>query len=234
MPISLVLCCSRNVSLKSLIGATVNALVNGSDMNDRIIASCWEFDQIIDSRSSLPSTPRQYLTAKFRSYNVSDDHAFFSNVLRLGINGFSLNHGLITSEFVNQAHQRLLSVIAWTVDGQENIQRMIRANVDGVITNDPKAARQLIQHSISGCKTQVEYSDCIVPAVAVGLIAFLLGISVAMPLFKLFHEKQATAQKQSVKLESDTEELMHDADQHNVELSTINAIPAHDADSAIV
>jgi glycerophosphoryl diester phosphodiesterase len=44
---------------------------------------------------------------------------------------------LVTIDRVGEAHEAGLRVIPWTVNGQEDWQRMIDAGVDGIITDDP-------------------------------------------------------------------------------------------------
>jgi glycerophosphoryl diester phosphodiesterase len=44
---------------------------------------------------------------------------------------------LVTPEEVAEAHSAGLQVIPWTVNGVENWGRMIKAGVDGIITDDP-------------------------------------------------------------------------------------------------
>lgn len=48
-----------------------------------------------------------------------------------------LQHRLVTPRAVERAHAAGLPVLAWTVDDQDDLERVTAAGVDGVITNDP-------------------------------------------------------------------------------------------------
>ena len=49
-----------------------------------------------------------------------------------------LQHRLITPGGVARAHAIGTPVLAWTVDTRTDLQRVVAAGVDGVITNDPR------------------------------------------------------------------------------------------------
>jgi glycerophosphoryl diester phosphodiesterase len=48
-----------------------------------------------------------------------------------------LHHALVSAPLVERCHRRGTAVFAWTVEGEEDLARMLRAGVDGVIANDP-------------------------------------------------------------------------------------------------
>ncbi len=52
----------------------------------------------------------------------------------------ALHHRLISAGVVEPLHERGLLVLAWTVDGPDDLRRVVAAGVDGVITNDPLSA----------------------------------------------------------------------------------------------
>ena len=49
-----------------------------------------------------------------------------------------LHHGVISRAAVERAHAHGAPVLAWTVDTQPELARVLAAGVDGVITNDPR------------------------------------------------------------------------------------------------
>jgi len=57
---------------------------------------------------------------------------------RAGASAAMLYHGVVTRATVRRCHARGAAVFAWTVDSPSLLQRMARAGVDGVITNDPR------------------------------------------------------------------------------------------------
>lgn len=55
-----------------------------------------------------------------------------------GAGAVMLQHRLVTSSAVARAHAHGVAVLAWTVDERADLDRVVRAGVDGVITNDPR------------------------------------------------------------------------------------------------
>ena len=56
----------------------------------------------------------------------------------LGVWAVWVYHPLITRRLVDAAHDVGVSVIAWTVDERERIERLTALGVDGICTNDPR------------------------------------------------------------------------------------------------
>lgn len=81
-----------------------------------------------------PERPVGALTA-----SLPLDYAAFASAL----NAWSVHIelGLVTPAFVQDAHQRGLKVLVYTVDHPQDIQRMQRYRVDGIFSNNPKQAR---------------------------------------------------------------------------------------------
>ncbi len=57
---------------------------------------------------------------------------------RAGASAVMLQHRLVTESSVERAHAAGLPVLAWTVDEPADLDRVVAAGVDGVITNDPR------------------------------------------------------------------------------------------------
>jgi glycerophosphoryl diester phosphodiesterase len=56
---------------------------------------------------------------------------------RAGAGALMLHHAVVSGAAVQAAHSRGAAVWAWTVDAPDELERMRRAGVDAVITNDP-------------------------------------------------------------------------------------------------
>jgi glycerophosphoryl diester phosphodiesterase len=52
--------------------------------------------------------------------------------------GLVAHHSIVTARCVRAAHARGAAVVAWTVDDPEELDRLTRAGVDAVVTNDPR------------------------------------------------------------------------------------------------
>ena len=59
-------------------------------------------------------------------------------VRRAGASALMLQHRLVSPGAVARAHAAGVPVLAWTVDAQPDLERVLAAGVDGVITNDPR------------------------------------------------------------------------------------------------
>ena len=57
---------------------------------------------------------------------------------RAGATALMLQHVLATRRAVDAAHASGMAVLAWTVDQEADLERVLAAGVDGVITNDPR------------------------------------------------------------------------------------------------
>lgn len=54
------------------------------------------------------------------------------------------NVQVLTRPFIELAKQRGLAVHAWTINAREDMERLIRLGVDGIITDNPELAREVI------------------------------------------------------------------------------------------
>ena len=61
-------------------------------------------------------------------------------VRRAGATALMLQHRLVTPAAVVRAHELGVAGLAWTVVDPADIERVVEAGVDGVITNDPRGA----------------------------------------------------------------------------------------------
>jgi len=59
-------------------------------------------------------------------------------IRRAGASALMLQHALVTARSVAAAHGLGAPVLAWTVDEPADLERVLEAGVDGVITNDPR------------------------------------------------------------------------------------------------
>jgi glycerophosphoryl diester phosphodiesterase len=57
---------------------------------------------------------------------------------RAGAQALMLHHAVVSAATVERAHALGVAVWAWTVDHPHELERMLRAGVDAVITNDPR------------------------------------------------------------------------------------------------
>jgi glycerophosphoryl diester phosphodiesterase len=56
----------------------------------------------------------------------------------------SLHHSVVSRAVVAAAHRRGAPVLAWTVNDAELVERLAAAGVDGIVTDDPRMARETL------------------------------------------------------------------------------------------
>ena len=56
---------------------------------------------------------------------------------------------IVTRRFVAAAHRAGIPVKVWTVNGTEDIRRVLAKGVDGIITDRPDLARAVVSHARS-------------------------------------------------------------------------------------
>lgn len=78
------------------------------------------------------------------SLRRSTPHVVPRLVRRAGATALMLQHALVTPRAVAAAHAGGVAVLAWTVDEASDLERVVGAGVDGVITNNPRLFRQLV------------------------------------------------------------------------------------------
>jgi glycerophosphoryl diester phosphodiesterase len=73
------------------------------------------------------------------SFLVSNKKNYEENIVDLGYKPFILspNYNMVNAEFVNKAHADGVKVIPWTVNASNDISRLKRLKVDGIITDYP-------------------------------------------------------------------------------------------------
>jgi glycerophosphoryl diester phosphodiesterase len=59
-------------------------------------------------------------------------------IARAGAGALMLQHRLATRAAIARMQARGIPVLAWTVDEPDELERLVAAGVDGVITNDPR------------------------------------------------------------------------------------------------
>eukprot|EP01116_Phalansterium_solitarium_P012322 TRINITY_DN28504_c0_g1_i1.p1 TRINITY_DN28504_c0_g1~~TRINITY_DN28504_c0_g1_i1.p1 ORF type:complete len:327 (-),score=62.62 TRINITY_DN28504_c0_g1_i1:379-1359(-) len=115
------------------LAPSIAAIVNKYGVADRVIASCWTPTQLSDARQYLPDSSRQVLTNTVPVNTTS----YFAQALQQGAAGWSALYSQLTPDFVRDAHRRLLSVVAWTVQNLTVVDELMLLGIDGIISNDP-------------------------------------------------------------------------------------------------
>ena len=63
------------------------------------------------------------------------------------IDAFSVRHNFISKEMVNNVHKNGKLIYAWTINTEESIKKVLLMNVDGVISDNPYEAKEIIYNA---------------------------------------------------------------------------------------
>jgi glycerophosphoryl diester phosphodiesterase len=134
-----------NIELKNYASSRDNLvekvieLVTKRKMTDCVIFSSFLLKNIIKVRRYLPGIPSALLV-----YEGIVGKLEISPFLRcLSPMFIHPEYHLVDEKFIQNAHAHNRKVNTWTVDDKKDLERFVKANVDGIITNDPGLALQV-------------------------------------------------------------------------------------------
>ncbi|HEU5265684.1 MAG TPA: glycerophosphodiester phosphodiesterase [Jatrophihabitans sp.] len=119
----------------------LDALIDFLRPKDRpVLVSTRDADAIEYLRPRLGPAVRLLFSVPFPDAvtRVRTDHALLA-----AIGGISVFHGLVSADLVTWAHQRGLVVLAWTVSDGDQLNDLLRDDVDGVTTPNLAILRAL-------------------------------------------------------------------------------------------
>ena len=134
-----------NVELKSIpalnnpLPDRVANLVRQCNLEKRVIFSSFDPIILVRIHNLLPEVPIGLLA----------DEGISGALTRRLLSRFIPHQALhpsykdVTPELIQQVHQSQRRLHTWTVDGADDLRKMMQMGVDGVITNDPVLARQV-------------------------------------------------------------------------------------------
>jgi glycerophosphoryl diester phosphodiesterase len=95
-------------------------------------------------RELEPKMPASLLTG---GPGVADQKKLFDLALSINAQGIAVNHDVVTPQLVRAAHLRELRFSTWTVDGERDVRRVVRAGVDAITTDYPDRVRRWLRKS---------------------------------------------------------------------------------------
>lgn len=127
-----------NVEVKSDgAGALTAAHVAGAGYGGRVLISSFKEREVLDAKRVLPNVP---VAGIFDDFSPSDVSAY----KQTGYGFISLRRKTVTEELVAALHERGIRVYVWTVDGEEEIKRLIGWGVDGIYSNRPGVVKRVL------------------------------------------------------------------------------------------
>ncbi|CUS48195.1 MAG: glycerophosphoryl diester phosphodiesterase GlpQ [Idiomarinaceae bacterium HL-53] len=126
------------VATKTLIEHIELALSQYHFVESQIIVSSFNHHWLQTLKASRPETQIGALTA-----SCMLDYAAYGSALNAWSVHIDIN--FVTEEFVKDAHARGMKVFVYTVDNAQDIQWLTELGVDGIFTNHPLYARNILE-----------------------------------------------------------------------------------------
>lgn len=114
--------------------------VQGRDCRDDVIVSCFHLPTIDRIRALDQGIPTAFLHHVYEG-TLED---MIAGVASGGHQALHPWDGLVDGQYMTLARQHGLQVNVWTVDDPVRMQQLVELGVDGICTNVPDVARQLI------------------------------------------------------------------------------------------
>ena len=109
-------------------------IVERTGMVDQVVVMSLKYDKVQKIRALRPEWTYGLLT----SVNLGD-------ATRFDVDFLAVNAAAATRGFVERAHRAGLDVYVWTVNDPYLMSAMMSRNVDGIITDDPGLAREVLE-----------------------------------------------------------------------------------------
>lgn len=140
-----------NVEVKNLPGdpdydaehglsIAVAALLDGFDTAGRVLVSSFDISSVDRIRQIDPTIPVGWLV-----FAQADPASLIERAVAHGMQAIHPHEVLVDASFVARAAAAGLEVNVWTVDDLQRIRQLIEMGVDGIITNTPQPAAELLR-----------------------------------------------------------------------------------------
>lgn len=117
----------------------VMEVVKNSSIRDRFYVQSFDIRQLQEVKKNYPEVVIGFLT--------SDREASFEeNIEKIGFDPdiYSPNYKMATEELIQKTHNNNMKFIPWTVNTSEDMDRLIKMQVDGIITDYPNILTEVL------------------------------------------------------------------------------------------
>lgn len=148
-----------DLKTKRVIPATIKIIKEMNVLSQVVISGCTqECVKMIRAREPR-LTVLLNLDAKLEQLALTGPAIKFQSCClavaeQVGAAGINIAHVFVNRDLVQQAHQRGLSVWAWTVDDEERVQELVEMGVDSITTNWPEKMMPIIKGMTAGVKRE--------------------------------------------------------------------------------
>ena len=121
------------------IAEEVARVIRESGTGTEIHLQC-DFEQAVEYHKLLPDIP---ITVGLRAGMIKKHglHALLDRAVELGLFGVSIRSRILDDCAVEEAHKRGLFVKTWTIDREQDMERVLATGVDAVCGNYPQRMR---------------------------------------------------------------------------------------------
>jgi len=127
-----------NIEVKSEgAGALTAAHIVGTGYPGRLMISSFKEREVIDAKRVMPNVP---VAGIFDAFAPSEVNAYRAK----GYPVISLNRKTVSQELIALCHSKKVEVYVWTVDKEEEVERLISWGADGIYSNDPGMIRRIV------------------------------------------------------------------------------------------
>lgn len=119
-------------------------LIEKHDDPRRVVISSFDHGILTRSKKTRSDILRGLLVTKRTSSRFAMQWARLANHDAVNLEASHLRSD--PAKKIDRAHRLGLAVVVWTVDDPDDMQRLISAGVDAIITNDPSTGRAVVNH----------------------------------------------------------------------------------------
>lgn len=111
----------------------------------RVTIVSFDRDDLRAAKSAEPALACGLITGGLDGDGVEAEQALIGSALECGASFISCGHRSVTASLVRECHLMGLALMAWTMDEPADIARMIDLRVDGLVSNYPERAMEMLE-----------------------------------------------------------------------------------------
>jgi glycerophosphoryl diester phosphodiesterase len=119
-------------------------LVRETDTLRRVAFISFSADELRAAKTAEPATACGLIVSGLSEQGTRGEQALIASALECGANFISCGRRAITPSLVRECHLAGLSLMAWTMDSVEELQRAIDVGADALVSNFPEIALQIL------------------------------------------------------------------------------------------
>jgi len=82
---------------------------------------------------------------QFKKVLISRTFSNLNEIKNLNLFGMAVEYHSLNNENIIEAHNNNLKILAWTIDNEQDIEKMAKLEVDYIGSNDPKLAMEVVK-----------------------------------------------------------------------------------------